>query len=103
MSSSGVKRITLELGGNAPFIVFPSADMNVVMQALDLSKFRNNGQACIATNRVLVHSDRVDEFLKRSIQLIEGKKVGNGLMEGVVLGPLINQSAVSKVNVFRLL
>ena len=97
MAAGSVKRIGMELGGNAPFLVFPSADMDVVMQCLDISKFRNNGQACVAANRVLVHSSRLEEFLERSVSLLEGKKVGNGLEEGVDLGPLINQSSLDKV------
>ena len=97
MATSSVKRISLELGGNAPFIVFPSADMEAVMRALDIAKFRNNGQACVAANRVLVHSSRLEEFLGRSLSLLEGKRVGNGLEEGVQLGPLINQAALNKV------
>ena len=95
--SGSVKRLALELGGNAPFIVFPSADIELTMRALNIAKFRNNGQTCIAANRVLVHSSRVQEVLERCGQLLEGKRVGDGMEEGVELGPLINQSGLDKV------
>ena len=97
MTTSSIKRISLELGGNAPFLVFPSADMDVVMRALNIAKFRNNGQACVAANRVLVHSSRLEELLERSISLLEKKKIGNGMDEGMDLGPLINESVLNKV------
>eukprot|EP00800_Vazella_pourtalesii_P014933 TRINITY_DN3913_c0_g1_i5.p1 TRINITY_DN3913_c0_g1~~TRINITY_DN3913_c0_g1_i5.p1 ORF type:complete len:326 (+),score=75.76 TRINITY_DN3913_c0_g1_i5:511-1488(+) len=95
--SGSVKRLTLELGGNAPFIVFPSADIDLTMRALNAAKFHNNGQTCIGANRVLVHSSRLQEVLERCERLLEGKKVGNGMEDGVELGPLINQSGVDKV------
>ena len=95
--SYSVKRLVLELGGNAPFIVFPSADIELTMRALNIAKFRNNGQTCIAANRVLVHTSRLQEVLDRCVRLVEGKRVGNGMQEGVDVGPLINQSGVDKV------
>ena len=95
--SDSVKRLTLELGGNAPFIVFPSADIELTMRALNLAKFRNSGQTCIAVNRVLVHSSRLQEVLERCVGLVEGKRVGDGMQEGVEIGPLINQSGLDKV------
>ena len=95
--SGSVKRLTLELGGNAPFIIFPSADIDLTMRALNAAKFHNNGQTCIGANRVLVHSSRLQEVLERCERLVGGKKVGNGMEDGVELGPLINQSGVDKV------
>ncbi|KAI6661242.1 NAD-dependent succinate-semialdehyde dehydrogenase [Oopsacas minuta] len=97
LCSSTVKKVTLELGGNAPFIIFPSADIEVVMRAINTTKFRNNGQTCISANRVLVHTSRIEEVLERCVDLIKGKRVADGLEEGAELGPLINQSAVDKV------
>ena len=100
MSAGTMKRALLELGGNAPFIVFESADMDTSLRAISVAKFRNNGQTCIAANRVFVHASRMSEFCARSQQLMEGMRVGDGREEGVQLGPLINQSALDKVRIY---
>lgn len=96
--STGVKRVCLELGGNAPFIVFPSADMDAAVSGLLLSKFRNSGQTCISPNRILVHKDIVDEFISKLKCLMQDKFYGSdGKMKAGVLGPLINESQLRKV------
>lgn len=92
-----VKRVSLELGGNAPFIVFDDADINeAVSGALD-SKFRNAGQTCVCANRIYVQSGVYDTFIERLAQRTSELKVGKGSDEGVEVGPLISQKAVEKV------
>jgi succinate-semialdehyde dehydrogenase/glutarate-semialdehyde dehydrogenase len=92
-----VKRISMELGGNAPFIVFNDADIeHAVKQALT-SKTRNAGQTCVTPNRFLVQAGVHDEFVKRMVETYGALKVGVGLEEGVQMGPLINKEAVRKV------
>ncbi|HDZ48491.1 hypothetical protein LCGC14_0036420 [marine sediment metagenome] len=92
-----VKRVSLELGGNAPFIVFDDADIEeAVSGALD-SKFRNAGQTCVCANRIYVQSGVYDAFIERLAQRTSELKVGKGSDEGVEVGPLISQKAVEKV------
>lgn len=95
--ASTVKRVSLELGGHAPFIVFDDADLDAAVQGAISSKYRNNGQTCICTNRFFIHEKVYDQFVARLIPAIENLKVGAGWEEGVDLGPLINLSAVEKV------
>uniref|UniRef100_A0A5S6PYZ0 Succinate-semialdehyde dehydrogenase, mitochondrial n=1 Tax=Trichuris muris TaxID=70415 RepID=A0A5S6PYZ0_TRIMR len=96
--SSTVKRVCLELGGNAPFIVFPSADLDSAVKGAMLSKFRCSGQTCVCANRFFVHKDVHCEFVKKLKSAVEQELVlGNGLEKGVTQGPLINTRAVDKV------
>jgi len=98
--AEGVKRIGLELGGNAPFIVFKSADMNKVIPSALASKFRNCGQTCVASNRFLIQEDIAEEFVAKLKSEIEKLKVGNGLNAGIQLGPLINETQMRTVSSF---
>lgn len=92
-----VKKTSMELGGNAPFIVFDDADIDAAVQGALAAKYRNCGQACIAANRFLVQSGIYDEFARRLADQSRALKVGNGLEEGVIAGPLIDAAAVAKV------
>ncbi|EJO28517.1 NAD-dependent succinate-semialdehyde dehydrogenase [Achromobacter marplatensis] len=96
-SASNIKKLSLELGGNAPFIVFEDADLDEAVQGLVLSKFRNAGQTCVCANRVYVHASVVDAFNAKLLAEIRRMKVGGGLEDGVTQGPLIDQRAVDKV------
>lgn len=96
-SAPTIKRLSLELGGNAPFIVFGDADIPQAIEGLMASKFRNAGQTCVCANRVLVHDSIYDQFTSALIDSVEKLKVGDGLEEGVNIGPLINTAAVNKV------
>lgn len=96
-SASNIKKLSLELGGNAPFIVFEDADLDEAVQGLMASKFRNAGQTCVCANRVYVHSSVAAAFAAKLRAEIERMKLGNGLEEGVTIGPLIDQRAVAKV------
>ena len=96
-SAPTIKKISLELGGNAPFIVFDDADLDAAVQGAMVCKYRNTGQTCVCANRILVQ-DSVYEVFVAKLKLAVGKlKVGNGLDEGVTQGPLINGAAVRKV------
>jgi succinate-semialdehyde dehydrogenase/glutarate-semialdehyde dehydrogenase len=97
-SASNIKKLSLELGGNAPFLVFEDADLAEAIDGLLASKFRNAGQTCVCANRVYVHAAVVKEFSEKLAARIKQMKVGNGLNEGVVLGPLIDNRAVTKVS-----
>jgi succinate-semialdehyde dehydrogenase / glutarate-semialdehyde dehydrogenase len=92
-----VKRVSLELGGNAPFIVFADADIDQALSGLIKSKFRNSGQTCISANRVLVHSSLHDAFVERLAAAAGELRVGPGSRAGVQQGPLIDEAAVEKV------
>ena len=92
-----MKRVSLELGGHAPFIVFEDADLDLAVQGAISSKYRNNGQTCICTNRFFVHEQVYDRFISKLIPAVEQLKVGPGWEEGVDLGPLIHQAAMEKV------
>lgn len=96
-SSQTVKKISLELGGHAPLIVFEDADLDKAVEGTMASKFRNCGQVCIATNRVLVHKRIKEPFIERLIQRVEALKIGNGFDEQVKIGPVINQKGVFKI------
>uniref|UniRef100_A0A0K0F4R2 Succinate-semialdehyde dehydrogenase, mitochondrial n=1 Tax=Strongyloides venezuelensis TaxID=75913 RepID=A0A0K0F4R2_STRVS len=97
-SASTVKRVCLELGGNAPFIVFESADVEKAVSGIMASKFRCSGQTCVSANRILVHEKVHDEFVEKLTTQIQKLKVGYGLDEGINFGPLINDKAVEKVS-----
>jgi succinate-semialdehyde dehydrogenase/glutarate-semialdehyde dehydrogenase len=92
-----VKKISLELGGNAPFIVFDDAKIDDAVQLAILSKFRNAGQTCICANRIFVQEGIYDAFAAKFTEAVKKMKVGSGLEEGVDIGPLINEKAVEKV------
>lgn len=93
-----VKKVSLELGGNAPFIVMDDANLEKAAKALVASKFRNAGQTCICTNRIYVQESVLDPFLSHFKEELSKLKIGNGLDEGVDIGPLIDQNAIDKVN-----
>jgi succinate-semialdehyde dehydrogenase/glutarate-semialdehyde dehydrogenase len=92
-----VKKVSLELGGNAPFIVFDDADLDAAVEGAIVSKYRNTGQTCVCANRFLVQASVHDEFAARLIHAVDRLKVGPGLEEGVTQGPLIDLAAVEKV------
>ncbi|PPA70766.1 NAD-dependent succinate-semialdehyde dehydrogenase [Jeotgalibacillus proteolyticus] len=92
-----VKKISLELGGHAPAIVMEDCDLNKAVDGVLASKFRNAGQTCVCTNRIYVHEAIADEFTEHFSKKVKELKLGNGLEEGVDLGPLIDQDAVDKV------
>jgi succinate-semialdehyde dehydrogenase/glutarate-semialdehyde dehydrogenase len=93
-----VKKTSMELGGNAPFIVFDDADLDEAIVGLMASKYRNAGQTCVCANRVLVHESVFDVFTEKLVTAVKALKVGNGADEGVTIGPLINDAAFSKVS-----
>lgn len=92
-----MKRVTLELGGHAPFIIFEDADLEAAVESCVASKMRNMGQTCVAANRIFVQRNIRDEFAGRLTERIKGLKVGNGLDDGVSVGPLIDQATLEKV------
>lgn len=92
-----IKRISLELGGNAPFIVFADADLDAAVKGVIACKFRNAGQTCVCANRILVQSTVYEAFTQKLVKAVRQLKVGNGLDEGVEIGPLIDEKAVTKV------
>jgi succinate-semialdehyde dehydrogenase/glutarate-semialdehyde dehydrogenase len=95
--AAGLKKISLELGGNAPFIVFDDADLDAVVAGAVLCKYRNSGQTCISANRILVQDGIYDAFLERFTDAVRGLKVADGFTEGVDVGPLIDRPGVEKV------
>ena len=92
-----VKKTSMELGGNAPFIVFDDADLEPAVKGAIASKYRNAGQTCVCANRILVQDGVYDAFVKRLAEAVRDLKVGDGFKEGTVIGPLIDQKAVAKV------
>nr|WP_245354287.1 NAD-dependent succinate-semialdehyde dehydrogenase [Brachybacterium sacelli] len=96
-ASEHVLKTSMELGGNAPFLVLPSADVEVAVTAAMLGKFRNNGEACTAANRFYVHSSRAEEFTRRLTEETEKLVVGPGAEAGTTLGPLIDEDGIAKV------
>ncbi len=96
-SAEHIKKLSLELGGNAPFIVFDDADLDKAVEGAMASKFRNSGQTCVCTNRVYVQSGVYEEFCRRLAEKAAALKLGNGLEDGVQQGPLIEEKAVQKV------
>jgi len=95
--AGGVKRISLELGGNAPFIVFESANLDDAVNGAMGSKFRNSGQTCICSNRFLVHAAVHDAFVEKLSAAMSSIRIGNGMEPGVTQGPMINTRAVEKI------
>ncbi|WP_281648083.1 NAD-dependent succinate-semialdehyde dehydrogenase [Parendozoicomonas sp. Alg238-R29] len=96
-----VKRTSMELGGNAPFIVFDDADLDAAIVGALASKYRNSGQTCVCANRIMIQDTVYDEFVERLTKSTKELQLGNGLDEGVTIGPLINESAAR--NVFSLI
>ncbi|SIT53731.1 succinate-semialdehyde dehydrogenase I, NADP-dependent [Mesorhizobium prunaredense] len=96
-SASTIKKLGLELGGNAPFIVFDDADLDAAVEGALIAKFRNNGQTCVCANRLYVQDGVYDAFARKLAAAVGKLKTGNGFDEGVVLGPLIDAPALSKV------
>ncbi|MEB2400235.1 MAG: NAD-dependent succinate-semialdehyde dehydrogenase [Alcaligenaceae bacterium] len=92
-----IKKLSLELGGNAPFIVFADADLDAAVDGIMASKYRNTGQTCVCANRIYVHDDVYEEVLKRLTAKVQGMKTGDGFGAGVTQGPLIDGDAVKKV------
>jgi succinate-semialdehyde dehydrogenase/glutarate-semialdehyde dehydrogenase len=90
-------RMSMELGGNAPFVVFEDADVESALAGAKVAKFRNGGQACTSANRFLVHEDIAEEFTKGLVEIADGLVLGAGTAEGTTLGPMIDDSAVEKV------
>ncbi len=96
-SAPTIKKLGLELGGNAPFIVFDDADLDAAVEGALIAKFRNNGQTCVCANRLYVQEGVYDAFSEKLAAAVGGLKTGNGFDEGVILGPLIDQAALAKV------
>lgn len=96
-SASTIKKLSLELGGNAPFIVFEDADINEAVKGAMLSKYRNAGQTCVCVNRFYVHENIVEEFSTKLKEQVLNLKLGSGFEDGVTQGPLISEQAVLKV------
>ncbi|SLN44298.1 Glutarate-semialdehyde dehydrogenase DavD [Roseovarius albus] len=92
-----IKKMSLELGGNAPFIVFDDADLDAAVEGAMIAKFRNNGQTCVCANRIYVQSGVYEAFSEKLAAAIAKLTPGNGMDEGVTTGPLINEGAVAKV------
>jgi succinate-semialdehyde dehydrogenase/glutarate-semialdehyde dehydrogenase len=93
-----VKKVSLELGGNAPFIVFDDADLDVAIDALQSCKWRNTGQTCISANRILVQRGVLDDFTARLVDYADGLKVADGTTVGAQIGPVIDQQGFDKVS-----
>ena len=96
-SADTIKKVSLELGGNAPLIVFDDADLDAAVEGTIISKFRNTGQTCVCANRLYVQDGVYDAFAEKLIAAVKQLKVGNGFEAGVAQGPLIDQAAVEKV------
>ncbi|MEZ8629293.1 NAD-dependent succinate-semialdehyde dehydrogenase [Vibrio lentus] len=96
-AAKGIKRTSMELGGNAPFIVFDDADIDAAVQGAMASKFRNAGQTCVCANRFYVHNKVHDEFVAKFDQAVQQLKIGNGLDEGVTIGPVISERAKQNI------
>ncbi|MEP2944823.1 MAG: NAD-dependent succinate-semialdehyde dehydrogenase [Lentilitoribacter sp.] len=96
-SADQVMKTSMELGGNAPFIVFDDADLDAAVEGAMISKYRNNGQTCVCANRIYVQSGVYDAFAEKLMAAVDKMKVGDGFNEGVTAGPLISEKAVQKV------
>ncbi|MEO0995457.1 MAG: NAD-dependent succinate-semialdehyde dehydrogenase [Pseudomonadota bacterium] len=92
-----IKKVSLELGGNAPFIVFDDADLDAAVEGAMISKYRNNGQTCVCANRIYVQSGVYDAFAEKLAAAVAKMQIGDGFEDGVTTGPLIDQAAVDKV------
>src|SRR3546814_14639101 len=93
-----VKRLSLELGGNAPFIVFDDADLDAAVAGAITSKFRNAGQTCVCSNRILVQDGIYDAFARQFATVVQELSIGSGVTEGIAIGPLIDARALEKVD-----
>ena len=93
-----LKKTSMELGGNAPFIVFDDADLDAAVQGALISKYRNSGQTCVCSNRILVQSGVAEAFTQKLVTATEGLSLGNGMTDGIDLGPLVNARAVLDVD-----
>src|SRR5690606_10436859 len=96
-AADNVKKVSLELGGNAPFIVFEDADIEAAIEGAMFAKFRNAGQTCVAVNRFLVQDSIFNKFSEQLAEAVKALKVGNGLDSDVQIGPLINKKGLDKV------
>ncbi|WP_339072874.1 NADP-dependent succinate-semialdehyde dehydrogenase [Sinorhizobium meliloti] len=96
-SAATIKKLGLELGGNAPFIVFDDADLDAAVEGALIAKFRNNGQTCVCANRIYVQDGVYEAFSDKLAQAVAKLETGNGMEDGVILGPLIDQPALKKV------
>ncbi|AGB75456.1 MULTISPECIES: NAD-dependent succinate-semialdehyde dehydrogenase [Rhizobium] len=97
-AAASIKRLSLELGGNAPFIIFNDADLDLAVEGAIVSKFRNGGQTCVCANRILVQAGVYDTFAKKLAARVDAMKVGPGTEAGVAIGPMINEAAIAKIN-----
>ncbi|MDX7986863.1 NAD-dependent succinate-semialdehyde dehydrogenase [Xenorhabdus sp. 12] len=95
--SDSIKKVSLELGGNAPFIVFEDADIEKAVEGAIAAKFRNAGQTCVCANRLYIHRDIYQTFSQRLVEEVQKLQVGNGFEQGVQIGPLINMKSADKV------
>ena len=95
--AADIKKVSLELGGNAPFIVFDDADLDKAVEGAMISKYRNNGQTCVCANRIYVQDAVYDAFAEKLKAAVAKLKIGNGLEEGTTTGPMIDEKAVAKV------
>lgn len=97
LAAATMKRVSMELGGNAPFIVFDDANLDKAVEGALICKFRSSGQTCVCANRLFVHQNVQKEFTQKLIQRVQTFKLGRGIDEGVTHGPLVNAAAVDKV------
>ncbi|MDB2387001.1 NAD-dependent succinate-semialdehyde dehydrogenase [Shewanella sp.] len=97
-AASSVKRVSMELGGNAPFIVFEDADLDAAVQGALLSKFRNAGQTCVCANRIFVQQSVAQAFIAKFVDAVAALTIGNGQTEGVNFGPMITEQAAASVH-----
>ncbi len=95
--ASTMKKLSMELGGNAPFIIFEDADLDAAVEGVIASKYRNSGQTCVCVNRIFVHEDVAEQFEDRLSRAVAALKVGAGVSDGTTQGPLIDENAVAKV------
>jgi succinate-semialdehyde dehydrogenase/glutarate-semialdehyde dehydrogenase len=93
-----VKKVSMELGGNAPFIVFDDADIDAAVQGAIVSKYRNAGQTCVCTNRIFVQESVLEHFTEKFTAAVAELRIGDGLSEGTTIGPMISKTAVDDVN-----
>ncbi len=93
-SAQTVKRLSLELGGNAPFVVFGDADIDLAIDGVLASKFRNGVQTCVCANRMYVQADIYDAFAKKLVSRTKALSVGDGFSDGVEIGPMINEASM---------
>lgn len=97
-SAPSIKKLSLELGGNAPFIVFDDADLDAAVEGAIMSKFRNAGQTCVCANRIYAQASIYDAFVEKLVKATNALKVGDGSAEGTMIGPMIDDNAVAKVD-----